>query len=119
MGFRSYYGRTDHLSGSNDGLQLWDRWLGADRTHPPAELSPERVKRWSVPTGSGWSGRPWWPEQQPQWERQSRRGGAPRLYFLCLARDPVFLARSLLRARLEFTVAKIWGMDFAECRDDQ
>ena len=38
---RSYYGRTSGLAGTNDGLQLWDRWFGRDRTRIPTALSSE------------------------------------------------------------------------------
>ena len=102
MGFRSYYGRTDHLSGSNDGLQLWDRWLGADRSRAPSELRPEQreamVRFFNA--FEAWSGRPLVAKNN------NLNGSAslvaevlPNCYFLCLTREPVFLARSLLRAR--------------------
>jgi sulfotransferase family protein len=104
MGFRSYYGRTDHLSGSNDGLQLWDRWLGADRSRAPSQLSQERgeamVRFFNA--FEAWSGRPLVAKNNNL--NASARLVAealPDSYFLCLTRDPVFLARSLLRARLE------------------
>jgi hypothetical protein len=38
---RSYYGRTAGLAGSNDGLHLWDRWMGHDRYVVPTRLAPE------------------------------------------------------------------------------
>ncbi len=104
MGFRSYYGRTDHLSGSNDGLQLWDRWLGADRSRAPSELSPERreamVRFFNA--FEAWSGRPLVAKNNNLNASASLVAEAlPDSYFLCLAREPVFLARSLLRARME------------------
>jgi hypothetical protein len=37
---RSYYGRTVGLAGANDGLHLWDRWMGSDRYVPPTCLEP-------------------------------------------------------------------------------
>jgi len=102
MGFRSYYGRTDHLSGSNDGLQLWDRWLGADRTHPPAELRPAQreamVKFFNA--YEAWSGLPLVAKNNNLNASASLVAEVlPDCYFLCLTREPVFLARALLRAR--------------------
>jgi hypothetical protein len=102
MGYRSYYGRTDHLSGPNDALQLWDRWLGTDRTHPPAELSPERreamVKFFDA--YEAWSGLPLVAKNNNLNASASLVAEVlPNCYFLCLTREPVFLARSLLRAR--------------------
>ena len=103
MGYSSYYGRTDHLSGANDALQLWDRWLGADRTHPPTELSPEQreamVKFFDA--YEAWSGLPLVAKNNNLNASASLVAGAlPDCYFLCLTREPVFLARALLRARL-------------------
>ena len=104
MGFRSYYGRTDRLSGSNDGLQLWDRWLGADRSRAPSELRPEQreamVRFFNA--FEAWSGRPLVAKNNNLNASASLVAEAlPDSYFLCLAREPVFLARSLLRARKE------------------
>jgi hypothetical protein len=102
MGFRSYYGRTDRLSGSNDGLQLWDRWLGADRSRAPSELRPEQreamVRFFNA--FEAWSGRPLVAKNNNLNASASLVAEAlPDSYFLCLAREPVFLARALLRAR--------------------
>ncbi len=33
--YRSYYGRTAGLAGTNDGLRLWDRWWTGDRYRVP------------------------------------------------------------------------------------
>jgi hypothetical protein len=44
IGFDSYYGRTAKLWGPNDGLPLWDRWLGSNRTVAPASLSDEQAE---------------------------------------------------------------------------
>ena len=40
--YRSFYGRTTRLSGLNDALYLWDRWLGADRLDASPILAPRR-----------------------------------------------------------------------------
>ncbi|HEY7028351.1 MAG TPA: sulfotransferase [Gemmatimonadales bacterium] len=104
IGYRSYYGRTDHLSGPNDGLQLWDRWLGPDRTQAPAELSPEQrqamVKFFDA--YEAWSGLPLVAKNNNLNASAGLVAAAlPNCYFLCLTREPVFLARSLLRGRLD------------------
>lgn len=39
---KSFYGRTARMFGHNDGLHLWDRWLGNDRTKPVVEISEEK-----------------------------------------------------------------------------
>ena len=42
---RSFYGRTVGLTGMNDALYVWDRWLGEDREHPHFELSAEETAK--------------------------------------------------------------------------
>ncbi|HSR92151.1 MAG TPA: sulfotransferase [Gemmatimonadales bacterium] len=123
MGFRSYYGRTEHLSGSNDGLQLWDRWLGADRSHAPSELSPEQreamVRFFNA--FEAWSGRALVAKNNNLNASASLVAEAlPDSYFLCLAREPVFLARSLLRARMEIHGREDlgYGLSPENTRDD-
>jgi hypothetical protein len=123
MGFRSYYGRTDHLSGTNDGLQLWDRWLGADRSRAPSELRPEQreamVRFFNA--FEAWSGRPLVAKNNNLNASASLVAEAlPDSYFLCLARDPVFLARSLLRARMEIHGREDlgYGLSPESVRDD-
>ena len=36
----NFYGRTSGFAGRNDGLHIWDRWLGNDRYRPPTRLEP-------------------------------------------------------------------------------
>ncbi|MGH7701967.1 MAG: sulfotransferase, partial [Gemmatimonadales bacterium] len=43
ISYGSYYGRTQHWSGPNDGLHLWDRWLGKDRTAIRSSLTEEET----------------------------------------------------------------------------
>ncbi len=38
--FSAFYGRSRGLRGANDGLHIWDRWLGADRSEVPKALAP-------------------------------------------------------------------------------
>ncbi|WP_181366315.1 sulfotransferase family protein [Albidovulum aquaemixtae] len=98
----SYYGRTRSLSGPSDGLEFWDRWMGTDRRAIPSsipESATEDMRRFFA-----------------RLERQSGRpvlaknnnllGSAhlvaailPTARFVCLRRDPLYLAQSLLKAR--------------------
>jgi hypothetical protein len=38
IAYRSYYGRTSGWGAPNDALNLWDRWLGRDRSRAPERL---------------------------------------------------------------------------------
>jgi hypothetical protein len=98
----SHYGKTARFRGPNDALHLWDRWLTPDRTRPAPALSPEDAARMRTFFGA--------------WEREFGRPiltknnslnvnalvvapALPSATFLCLTRDPVYLAQSLLLAR--------------------
>jgi hypothetical protein len=39
--YRSFYGRTSGLGAENDGLHLWDRWMGPDRYAVPERFDAE------------------------------------------------------------------------------
>jgi hypothetical protein len=100
----SFYGRTAGLTGPNDALYLWDRWLGADRTIVPRQLLPgaaEAMRRFFGAVDAL--------EQRPLVTKNNALYAAahlvaevlPTARFLCLTRDPMTLGRSLLRAREE------------------
>ncbi|MGI9432697.1 MAG: sulfotransferase [Myxococcota bacterium] len=99
---RSHYGRTSRIYGPNDGLQLWDRWVGGDRTRIPAALGA--TERLALNRFFG------------AYEQEHRRplvaknnslnlfaalvaDALPTACFVCLRREPLFLAQSLLQAR--------------------
>lgn len=98
----SYYGRTRSLSGPSDGLEFWDQWLGADRRAIPDRLLPgaaEAMRRFfgRLERAAG----------QPVVAKNNGLLGSahlvaealPTARFLCLRRDPLYLAQSLLKAR--------------------
>lgn len=102
--FHSYYGRTAHLSGPNDALYFWDRWLGRDRDRPPDTIAPAAAEAMRAFFGA--------------WEAHTGRPLVnkcnalvasahlvaevlPTARFVCLVRDPVPHVLSLERARRE------------------
>ena len=98
----SYYGRTRALSGPSDGLEFWDRWLGPDRRAIPSDIAPAAAQEMRRFFGrlELLSGRP------VVAKNNSLLGSAhlvtevlPTARFVCLRRDPLFLAQSLLKAR--------------------
>lgn len=99
----SFYGRTAGLAGPNDGLHLWDRWLGLDRTRIPRALEPavgQAMQRFFAAFEAAFGG--------PIVAKNNNLIGCadlvaewlPEARFICLRRDPLFLAQSLLEARL-------------------
>ncbi len=100
--YRSFYGRTTRLSGLNDALYLWDRWLGADRLDASPMLAPsaaDEMRRffasWRELTG------------RPLVAKCNRLNAAahrvaealPEATFICVEREPTWHAQSLLQAR--------------------
>lgn len=116
VGLASYYGRTRSFSGPSDGLEFWDRWLGADRRAVPSCIAPAAAR-----------------EMRGFFGRLERRSGRmivaknnnllasahlvaealPTARFVCLRRDPLYLAQSLLVARrdIQGTSDVSYGID--------
>lgn len=102
--FHSYYGRSRHLAGSNDALYLWDRWLGRDRSLIPSRLEPTRQDDMIRFFGAleAFTGKPLVAKNNNLNAVAHLIAEAlPTASFICMERDPVYLAQSLLRARRE------------------
>lgn len=102
--YRSYYGRSRLLNAPNDSLQIWDRWLGADRTRPRVELTAEEREAMVRFFGAL--------EQLTRHPLVAKNNNLnlqalpvaealPGARFLVLDREPEFLAQALLMARRE------------------
>jgi hypothetical protein len=102
--FHSYYGKTVGFAGPNDGLHLWDRWLGSDRTKVRTSLTATEQRNMRRFFGAM--------EQlycKPILAKNNNLNACAALvaevfqhaFFICMTRDPRFLAQSQLRARLE------------------
>ncbi len=100
--FHNYYGRTSGLSGVNDALHIWDRWLGPDRTRVPDEITDQQTLEMRRFFGALEAS-----SHKPVVNKNNRLNTCahliaarlPQSHFLCLEREPVFLAQSLLQAR--------------------
>ena len=102
--YRSYYGRSRLLNAPNDSLQIWDRWLGADRTRLRVELTAEEREAMVRFFGAL--------EQLTRHPLITKNNNLnlqalpvaaalPTARFLVLDREPEFLAQALLVARGE------------------
>ena len=106
MDYKRYYGKSRQWTGVNDGLYLWDRWLGPCRAIVPDALTPNAAHDMPVFFGAleAFYGK-------PLVNKINRLNTCAHLVanvldnvtFICLDRDPVYLAQSLLKARLEIT----------------
>lgn len=115
----SYYGRARTLAAPNDALALWDRWLGEDRNLLRSSLTVSEQEAMRQFFGAREAVDP-----RPLVAKNNNLNGQaalvshvlPTARFLCLERDPVFLAQSLLLARQEITGddARAYGLHRVE-----
>ncbi len=119
--YRSFYGRTAGFANHNDGLHLWDRWLGHDRYAVPAELAPEvaeRMRRFFAAWETA-SGRPLLTKNNALATGASAVGRAlPTAHFVYVRRRPAYAAQSILRAReiIQGSRAALYGVPDPERR---
>jgi len=105
--YEAFYGKSRGLSGTNDALYIWDRWLGSNREKVPGKLV----------AGSGQSMRAFFGAVErlynlPIVSKVNKLNTCanlvaeclPNAKFICVRRNPLFLAQSLYIAR-----AKIMG----------
>ncbi len=115
----SYYGRARSLSAPSDALALWDRWFGRDRNLLRSSLTRSEQEGMRQFFGAREAEDP-----RPLVAKNNRLNGQaalvsdvlPTARFICLERDPVFLAQSLLLARQEISGddARAYGLHRAE-----
>lgn len=120
--YRSLFGVTAGLHGANDGFHIWNRFLGGDRYRPATDLNTserERLReffdRWLTITG------------KPLLNKNNRNLACadlladvlPNAFFICVTRDPVHVAQSLMKARhwVQGDARYGWGL-FAENASD-
>lgn len=100
--YHSYYGKSTRWAGPNDSLFLWDRWVGNDRHRVPSQLQPGAARKMTQFFDACEE-----LSQAPLLNKcnnlntfaQLVSAEIPRARFICLQRDPLFLAQSLLKAR--------------------
>ncbi len=99
---RSFYGRTTKLSYPNDALYIWDRWTNSNRETVPTHFSEEAKRNMF----EFFSALEEYSEQALLNKNNSLNTFAqlvaevlPNSYFICLDRDPIYLAQSHFIAR--------------------
>lgn len=116
--YRAYYGKSRHFSGPNDALGIWDRWFGFDRDTVPSQLAPNASRDMPQFFGALQEF-----HHKPVVAKNNRLNTCahlianvlPNSYFLCLKRDSVNLAQSLVLARREIVgdANRPYGIDSA------
>jgi hypothetical protein len=115
IAYHSYYGRTAGWRAPSDALNLWDRWLGSDRAHPPQHLDARARSAMSAFFGAleRETGLPVVAKNNALNASAHLIAEAlPTARFVCLQRSRETLAASLYRARLEIhgTAAVPYGL---------
>ncbi len=104
IAYRSYYGRTSGWSAPNDALNLWDRWLGRDRSRAPERLDAKARAEMSAffAAFERETGLPVVAKNNALNASAHLVAEAlPTARFICLQRSRNSLALSLYRARME------------------
>jgi hypothetical protein len=101
VSFKSLYGRTTGLGAPNDALYLWDRWTDVNRATIPKQISQKnqaRMQRFFYAVEE-FSGKPLLNKNNALNTYANHVADAlETAYFICLDRNPVFLAQSQLLA---------------------
>ena len=98
----SFYGRTTKLYYPNDALYFWDRWTGHDRSKIPVALSEPAQDSMVKFFGAveNYSGLPLVGKNNSLNTYAHLVAQAiPNAYFVCMDRDPLYLAQSHYSAR--------------------
>jgi len=110
--YDSFYGRTLHFSGPNDALQQWDRWFGNDRKRIPTGLTDQQREAMIAFFGALEKafGKPLVAKNNSLNTCAHLVAAALKTaHFICVTREPLYLAQSLLRARFElYGDPRIW-----------
>ncbi len=101
-GFQNFYGRTTGFANRNDGLHLWDRWLGNDRYRPPTHMDPavaDDMRRFFGAFEAAFGG--------PIINKNNAlaicadvvAAVLPTAHFVCIRRQPLYAVQSILGTR--------------------
>jgi hypothetical protein len=100
--FDNFYGRTSGFAGRNDGLHIWDRWLGNDRYRPPTSLEPavaDDMRRFFGAFEAAFGGPIVNKNNALAICADAVAPALPTAHFLCVRRDPFFAVQSILGTR--------------------
>lgn len=102
LSFKSYYGKTFGFFAPNDGLHIWDRWLGETREYIPQSLDPKKSNN-MIRFFAAFEAQ----FKKPLLNKNNNLNVCADLiadvldnvYFICMTRNASFLSQSLLIAR--------------------
>jgi len=113
--FKSYYGQTSEWISPNDGFDVWNRWLGDDRYNIPTAFETHTAKELRQ-FFSAWVNT----FDKPFLNKNNRNTACvqllaetlPQATFIIIRRESLFVAQSLIEARLQVQGTKHcpWGL---------
>lgn len=114
-GFKSYYGNSSGLGGTNDGFSIWNRWLGEDRYQSVDDISDDAARRMRK-FFAAWTRT----FKKPLLNKNNRNADCvgllaqalPQACFVEVHRDPQWVVQSLLFARktIQGDAGRNWGL---------
>ncbi len=102
--FKSYYSKTLGFSGPNDAFYLWNRWMTEDETGMQCVLIDSREDSMVKFFGAYQEAfhKPLLSKNNSLNTRAKRIADVfENAYFICMTRDPAYLAQALLQTRME------------------
>lgn len=117
--FQNFYGQTARMSGPNDAFHIWNRWLGSYRYTARMDLSEAEVEEMQrfFQTWTATHKKPFLNKNNRNAECANMLAESlPSSYFIAVRRDPVCVARSLIKAREVVQGDKTvgWGLQCQE-----
>jgi len=104
INYNSYYSKTLYLSGPNDAFYLWNRWMIEDETGMqclPLESKMDDMSRFFANYEDAFELPVLSKNNCLSTYAKTVADALETSYFICMTRDPAYLAQSLLEARLE------------------
>jgi hypothetical protein len=114
--YTSYYGKSLRFSGPNEGFSLWNRWMKTDQWNVKYVFDPDK----SAELNNFWSAYQELCGQPVLTKHNNLNVCASDIaqvlenaYFICMTREPSYLAQSLLQARvaIQGDITTSYGVD--------
>ena len=102
--YGSYYGKTAHFTGPNEGFYIWNRWMKADPSGVRCVLMDSKIDD-MIRFFGAYEEAFKKPLLNKNNSLNTRASSIAKVfqnsYFICMTRDRAYLAQSLLQARME------------------
>lgn len=102
--YHSYYGKTQSFSGPNDAFYIWNQWMKEDESGVRCVLREEKIEEMQKFFGAYervFNLPVLCKNNSLNTQAKAVAKAMPNTYFICMTREPEYLAQSLLQARID------------------